>query len=278
MARAQYNSWLYVWADGDNPGAGSQSVDSTGLNGNWIKLSDAFKAEHDTPGGTHKASSIKRQYLDGTTADKVIDGASLEKDASVGIRIKAYASGTDGVQKSHLNPNVADASTIEKDAGVGLRIKDAGVTGAKLAAGVVDATTIEISANALRIKDDGVTAPKISHDNNRTKTVLQFTVESVANGTYAKFGGLQTTASYGPSMPRAGSITRMQIKSSTGGTDTKSANYGVKTFAAGDILSLLLTDSPITIEVIKNGSGNAIISSVIGGSTFIVLLELEFDD
>lgn len=266
---------LGTWVQGEKPGAGAQGSDSDGLNGNAYKIDVALGVGH-TAAGAHKANAITATAL----AAGCVDGASIQGAAGSAIAIKTYATGTDGVQKTHLNPNVADASTLEKDASVGLRIKDAGVTGAKLASSVADGTTIELSGGSLRIKDDGVTAPKISHDNNRTKALLQFTVESNVSGTWAKFGGLQTSGSYAPAMPRAGSVTKVAIRSSSGISFSTSQAYGNKTFAAGDTLTIQFTDSPYSFDVMKNGSsmtfGTTIGTPTISSWMFVV--EVEFDD
>lgn len=123
------NLSLGTWTDGENPGAGSQTVDNTGLNGNWLKLDAAVGTEHNA-NGTHKddkiaGASIKAAFADGSTLE--MSAATSTKT----IRVK-----DDGVTGAKLNANVVDDSTLEVSAATGtktLRIKDSGVTQAKMA-------------------------------------------------------------------------------------------------------------------------------------------------
>ena len=111
------NGNLGMWDLGDNPGAGSKSVDNDALNGNWQKL-DALFVTHDSA-GAHKAAVIENTMLN----SNVVDNASLE--LSTNLRIKAL-----GVQNTMLNSNVVDDSTLEHNSGT-LRVKDDGITPAK---------------------------------------------------------------------------------------------------------------------------------------------------
>jgi hypothetical protein len=113
---------LGTWPDAENPGAGSQSVDSTGLNGNFIKLDTAVGSHHNAD-GTHKAN--------------IIDKASLKT-------------------------TVADASTIELDGTNGLQVKDAGITAAKLATDAVETLKIKAAnVTAVKLATDSVEEAKI---------------------------------------------------------------------------------------------------------------------
>jgi hypothetical protein len=78
------NLGLGTWLQGENPGAGSQSVDGTGLNGNWLKLDLAVGTEH-YPSGLHKTNIIDK----GNCKTSIADGSSIELNASVGLRVKA---------------------------------------------------------------------------------------------------------------------------------------------------------------------------------------------
>src|SRR3989304_9047637 len=119
---------LGTWLDGENPGAGSQSVDSTGLNGNWSKL-DKFGVEHNAD-GTHKAAVIDGANLKSTAAD----GSTLEQDATTKkLKIKDL-----GVSTGKIADNAVTT----------LKIADGQITAAKLAAtqnvtfGTVTCTTL----------------------------------------------------------------------------------------------------------------------------------------
>lgn len=131
MARVGTPNWgLGTWLQGENPGAGSQTVDNTGLNGNWIKL-DKIGVEH-YPDGTHIEDIIDKDNL----KTSVCDGASTEKDATVGIRVKAL-----GILSSMLGAGAVIAGKI-----LG--------TGAGKA---VDGVTIGLNgSNELEVIDDSI--------------------------------------------------------------------------------------------------------------------------
>lgn len=103
---------LGTWTDGENPGAGSQSVDSTGLNGNQIKLDNALGTQHNVD-GTHKSDVIDGINIKASA----VDGATLETTAATGTK------------------------TIRvKDGGIGTaKIADAAITAVKLANNVIAA-------------------------------------------------------------------------------------------------------------------------------------------
>ncbi len=149
------NLSLGTWADGENPGAGSQTVNNSGLNGNWLKLDTAVGTEHNTD-GTHKddkiaGSSIKAAFADGST---------LEMSASTGskaIRVK-----DDGVTGAKLNSNVVDNTTLEVSASSGtktIRIKDGGVATAKIADAAVTTAKLEYKEYAAYLNQSGTSAP-----------------------------------------------------------------------------------------------------------------------
>lgn len=178
---------LGMWNQGDNPGAGSKTVDNDGLNGNWQKIDTAVGTEHNT-NGTHIANSIVIGYLNSNT----MDGSSLEYNAG-GCRIKAS-----GVQGSMLNSNTADGSTLELS-GTTLRIKDLGVTTAKINASAV--TTAKIA-------DDNVTTDKLEYSeyialisqsgtSNPTVTVIKNTLSGAPTWTRTGVGTYQYTLGAG---------------------------------------------------------------------------------
>lgn len=152
---------LGCWLDGENPGAGSQTVDNTGLNGNWIKLDTAVGMEHN-PDGTHKPDKIDGPSLKTTVAD----GSSLEATGTPRkLQVKAL-----GIQKGHINSNVADADSLQKNGTSGaLEIKTI-KAGKLLGTGTgkaVDDSTINLNAsNELQVKDLGIPMAKLA-------TVLQ---------------------------------------------------------------------------------------------------------
>lgn len=250
MSRSQYSSWLYVWDDGDNPGAGSKVADSTGLNGNWVKISDAFKAEHNTPGGAHADAVIGKNNLKTSAAD----GSTIELDASVGLRIKDA-----GVTKAKLATAVADASTIELHATNGLQVKDAGVTGAKLkqtgTGAVVDETTLEFASNEMQIKDAGVTFAKVA-EAARRKFVFTLTFAYNYSGNTYSANGKTITGTYGYVMPFDGEILSFSVCKTDGGTASASIPdvYDSEDISAGAVIGVGETVGGGYHIVLANGS------------------------
>jgi hypothetical protein len=152
---------LGCWLDGENPGAGSQTVDNTGLNGNWIKLDTGVGTGHN-PDGSHKADVIDGPSLKTTT----VDGTSLK---ATGTPRKLSVNEL-GIQKTHINSNVPDGDSLQKNSTSGqLEIKTV-KAGKLLGTGTgkaVDDSTINLNAsNELQQKDFGTTMGKLA-------TVLQ---------------------------------------------------------------------------------------------------------
>jgi hypothetical protein len=165
------------------------------LNGNWLKLDTAVGVGHNAD-GSHKSGVIDKAQL----ATSVADGSTIEKDVSVGLKVK-----DGGITKTQLATTVADASTIEKDASVGLRIKDGGVTKAKLATAAADATTIELDSGVgLRVKDGGITLAKLSGENPARQHVYMVTDESST----IKNNGLTMNTTNGIPFPVSGHVVR----------------------------------------------------------------------
>ena len=266
---------LGTWLDGENPGAGSQSVDNTGLNGDKIKLDVAVGTGH-TVAGAHKADVIDGPSLKTTAAD----GATLQLTGSpLKLSVKS-----DGVQGTHLNANVVDNDSLEVSAGTGvktLRIKTI-KAGKILGTGTgkaLDNTTIDLNgSNEVEVKDAGVTSTKISHDNTRTKILLTFSIDAVTG--FGQIGGVVTNNTQGVPMPRAGCITAVSGCTAAGSVTTGTTAYSLVSnghFAAGARLTVLDDKTGLVIPKI-NGSFVTYPSISAGAMTVLVTLEIEFDN
>ena len=144
---------LGTYTDGEYPGAGSQSVDSDGLNGNALKIDRAVGTEHNAD-GSHKANVIKGSNLVQTGGDSVVDGATLEFNAN---KIRAKDGGI-------------SAAKLATDAVETLKIKDANVTAAKLAADAVETAKIkDANVTAIKLAADAVETAKIKNSHVTTE-------------------------------------------------------------------------------------------------------------
>ena len=158
---------LGTFLDGEYPGAGSQSVDNDGLNGNMIKIDRAIGTEHNAD-GSHKANVIKGSNLVQAGGDAVVDGVTIEFNANK-VRVKdagiTYAKiqnisatnkllGRKTVGAGVTEEIGIDGSTIEIHATNGLQVKDAGIPAAKLAADAVETA---------KIKNSNVTTEKLEY-------------------------------------------------------------------------------------------------------------------
>jgi hypothetical protein len=156
MARvATPNLSMGTWLDGDNPGAGSQTVDSTGLNGNFIKLDTAVGVGH-TAAGAHKGGVIDGPNLAATA----VDASSIQlSGAPLKLSVKAL-----GIVASMLAAGAVIAGKLADGAiEQASRIADGIITGAKLAAGTI--TSTQLAPNAVvtaGITDGNVTDAKFS--------------------------------------------------------------------------------------------------------------------
>ena len=189
---ATSNLGLGTFLDGENPGAGSQTIRSTGLNDLAVELDIAVGTEHNAD-GTHKANKI---------------------------------------DKAQLKTTVADGSTIEKDATVGLRVKDAGITAAKLAAnaiavgddtvqakaiaapmladGCIDVGGLKIAAGALKAADYGalsvtaaaIAANTITSDKLEYKTLRGYLNQASTGDPVLTI--VKNTLGYTPTVSRTG--------------------------------------------------------------------------
>lgn len=265
---------LGTWTDGENPGAGSQSVDNTGLNGDKIKIDTAVGTEHNAD-GTHKADKIDGPSLKTTVAD----GSSLEATGTPRkIQVKAL-----GIQKGHINSNVADGDSLQKNGTSGaLEIKTI-KAGKILGTGTgkaVDGSTIQLNgSNELELKDDGVTSAKISHDNTRTKLVLAFSIDPSTK--YGVIGNVVTTASVGVPMPRAGCVTAVSATDIAGTTATDTAAYNVSGgnhFAAGAKITVLDDGTGILYVKVNGSSLGDPITGTTQALSSLATVEIEFDD
>jgi hypothetical protein len=259
---------LGTWTLNEHPGAGAQGSDSNLLNGNWYKLDVAVGVGHNAD-GSHKSNVIGANQI----STGVRDGTSI-----IGGGGSALSINTGGVQKSHLNTNVADATTIEKDASVGLRIVALGVTGAKLkqtgAGAVVDESTLEFSSDKMRVKDGGLAGVKLAQGNNRTKILIPFYINAADE--FARVSGVIMTSSMCLTFPRACSVTAVSTCDSAGATYTDTVSYGTWPVSVGQKVFVKHYNSGAHLLVVVNGTGSDLDLGV--GFTFPVMgvLEVEF--
>ena len=262
---------LGTWLDNENPGAGSQTVDNTGLNGDKIKLDIAIGTEHNA-NGTHKADKIDGPSLKTTVAD----GSSIEATGTPRkLQVKAL-----GIQNSHINSNVADADSLEKDGTSGkLQIK-AVKAGKILGVGTgkaVDGATIGLnSSNELEVKDNGVAAAKIAHDNTRTKLLLVFGVDGATN--YGVINGVVTSASVGVPIERAGCVTAVTVVDTAGVVAGDTAAYnasGTNHFAAHSKITFQIDASVLIVKINGTGISDPVTAPV--GTAALVTIEIELD-
>jgi hypothetical protein len=250
---------LGTWQQGENPGGGSQVADSNLLNGNWYKLDVGVFTEHGT---------------DGTHNNDVIDGPNLKTTVCDGTSIQL----TGAPLELSIKDLGVTSGKIAANAVIAGKIADGGVnTAAKIAAGIVGPTQLATSAvETAKINDDAVTAPKISHDNKRTKVCFVFAFPTDAGG-YGYAAGTICTASLGVPMPQAGSITRISVCNDSGSVSSANSAYGTDTFSQGDKLTVWLeTAAADTYEARINDVNLLEIER--GGNSAMVTVEVEFDD
>jgi len=273
MARvATTNLNLGMWLDGENPGAGSQSVDSTGLNGDKIKIDLALGTEHD-PAGTHKADKIDGPSLKTTVAD----GSTLQASGTP----RKLSVKSEGIQGTHLNANVVDNDSLEVSASTGVktvRIKTI-KAGKLLGSGTgkaVDGSTIQLNgSNELEVKDASVTGPKISHTNTRTKVVLAFGID--VSTAYGTVGTIVTSLTLGVPMRLPGCVTGVSAISAAGTVVSKALTYSVSSadhFNAGAKITVFNASG--TIHWYINGTDGTDVLAL-GADAKLVTLDIEFD-
>ena len=265
MARvATTNLNLGTWVDNENPGAGSQTVDNNGLNGNALKLDVAIGTEHNT-NGTHKSNIIDKGNLKTT----VCDGSTLEKDGTVGLRIKDL-----GVTSAKISANAVIAGKLADGAiETAARIVDAIITGAKLVAATI--TGAKVAANTL-------TSANEHHDNGSRKNYFTFGgVNAASVSTVLNQQGVVV----GIAMVRACCVTGFSVRTSGGNTHVPGTGWTYTTsgafhFAANDVLTVVC-DGTGAIDVYKNGGTKAggVTGVATGASLSVVAtVEVENDD
>ncbi len=265
------NLGIGTWLDNEYPGAGSQTVANTGLNGNWLLLDAAVGTQHNAD-GSHKPNIIKGSNLVQSGADSVVDGVTL------GFNSNKMEAKDAGITYAKIQ-NISAPNKL-----LGRKTAGAGAT-EEIS---IDGNTLEIHAtNGLQAKDLGVTAAKISRDNTRTKQVFTFAwTTAVGANVWAACNGRVFDGSLdGIVMSRPGTITRVEffyIYSSMTQNDTITAAYGAAGygFVRGDRLGGKITGSVSNYQlnlmknssiVVANNSARAISD---GG---YMTVEVEFD-
>lgn len=137
---------LGTWTDGEDPGAGSQTVDSDGVNGDRLKLDTSVGAGH-TKAGAHKDDIIDGRNI----KSSAVDGATLDVSASSGVKVlKVKDTGIDTAQLKDsavttvkIANNAVDSTKLKSSASVDAdravttdHIRDAAITASKLAGGI----------------------------------------------------------------------------------------------------------------------------------------------
>jgi len=266
---------LGTWAEGEHPGAGSQTeATGSGLNENWLVLDAAVGVGH-TTAGAHKSNVITGANLVQTGTGKVADDSTLEFAANM-LQVKDA-----GISGAKLGLTAADGTTLEV-ASSAMRIKDGGVIAGKLLGSgsgkAVDNVGIGLNgSNELQLLDDGITASKICHDNARTKVCITFGGQS---GYYGYIGSQACSATVGWVAPRAGCITYVCGVDSTGvkmAEDYAYSTTSTQHFVAGDILSAYHKSGDWT-GVAKNGAQCAYVPEEITNNFGVLVVEVEFDD
>jgi hypothetical protein len=285
MSKALYSNWLIVADDGDHAGAGSKTVDSTGWNGNWIKITNAFQLEHNTPDGSHKTNIIDGPNL----KDTIVDGVTLESYGNP-KKFRVRDRGLSGMKimlgnitadlmadgaiasASKILDGVITGAKIALRTITGNNLADATITAAKLADFCIDSVNklvdgliigTKIAANTItgsNVLSHTLGADKLAHDNTARKRTIVFDVSGITLAQYAKHDGVQLTASLGVPMRHSGSVTGV-ISCDSGGSVVYAAYpYGTYAFAAGDRLAVrgLATGGQysafVSFQLLKNGT------------------------
>lgn len=243
---------LGTWTDGENPGAGSQTIDNTGLNGNFIKLDTAIGTGH-TTAGAHKEDSIHKAALH----SDVVDGSTLEKDA-VNEYLKVKALGitaaqiaTDAVETAKIKDANVTAAKLATDSVETAKIKDANVTAAKLvdasitvtklAAGVPSKYLLYSEHRVAAITAGATPAAASEWTETATSPVNKIAVHFVKRST-SKYLRIFCDVTVSTSLPPNGEIGYIQIECD-GATATKSNPGGVSNFITTALdISGLITD------------------------------------
>lgn len=219
---------LGTYTDGEYPGAGSQTIDSDGLNGNMIKMDRAVGTEHNAD-GSHKSNVIKGSNLIQSGANSCVDGATLEFSSN-SIRVKA-----NGLTGSHMNQTAGqtvDGTTLEFNANA-IRVKDASISAAKLAT-------------------DAVTDAKILRGNNAIRQVQAFSKASTAAGFLAK-EGITMSNGQGMTLPHDFVITGLSFLDAAGVRENIDLGYDAGTYRIQSTECLSLYWSGTVLEIRKGG-------------------------
>ena len=257
------NHDLGMWAQGENPGAGTQDQAAVGkaLNDNWKKI-DNFAAGVNAD-GTFKSAVILPANLDPT----VVDGVTLDQDTST-KKLKVHAQGVDTPQLK--DGAVAAAKMATAAVGTGALI-DGAVTEPKLAAGAV-------STRALA--DHNVTDQKIAHGARARKVMFSFSILNLTAPGWASVNGILTSSGQGLPMTQPGSVTALYWSSSSpahGGATKPYASSGAYHFNAGDMLTVLAGGALFCTAVINASPLDWGVTVDVGGNV-IFTIEVEFDD
>ena len=246
---------LGTWLDNENPGAGSQTVDNNGLNGNAIKLDTGVFTEHNT-NGTHKSNIIDKGNLKTT----VCDGSTIEKDATVGLRIKDL-----GVTSAKIAANAVIAGKLADGAvETAARIVDAIITGAKLVAATI---------TGAKIASHTVAASNLTQDNNARK------LHYIFSGTYT-FGAGE--ANNPLLVMRAGYITKIGcVKLDDSSTSQATIAYGTSGYHLTANVPLVLNANATTVGKIDIYHNAALVHQLSVTNTtgqYRLIIEVENDD
>lgn len=266
-----------LWTQGENPSAGNQSFSDftdKGLNGNFKRLWRAIRLVLAYDG------SLNSSVITGTSLNSnVADGTSIRKNGSNQLEVMYDASvdANRAISTNHIKNSAVTTDKIANDAVDSTKLKDDASVDANRAV-----TTNHIRDSAIttaKIADDAVTAAKLPHDNNRTKIILTFAFDATSAGTYAKVDGVQTTASAGIAMRKAGSVTGSTYCNSTGTVSVSTHLYGTYTFAAGDIFTVYIVSatSPYQYRLLKNGGSFISYYAQVTNPSFMTF-DIEFDD
>ena len=258
------NLSLKTFADGDNPGAGSQTTSSgnTGLNANALIIDTALGTFHNAD-GSHKANAVTGSCL----AASIVDNSSLQLSSNQ-LSIKAL-----GVLTSHIALlNITNALIANQTILPAKMDSNAATSGYPLIAGATTPSYAQLTATG--IAANTITGSLVSQSNNVRKMLLVFYKSSSATG-YAQHSGVTMTSTLGVPMTRAGSITGVSWYSPS---DTIGANatasHGTYNFAIGDRITVSQT-SGTAIYTKINDTNKLSVSDTSFTSGFITV-EIEF--
>jgi len=167
------NLALGTFLDGENPGAGSQTVlaGNTGLNANWLILDQSIGTEH-LANGVHKSNVIdgpmlKTTSVDGSTID--LSGSPLKlRVKALGITSAQLAAASvmagkiapNGVSAANqFAPGVVNTAALASDAVTTVKVVDGNITTAKIANAAVTTAKFDFKEYSARVSQSGTAAP-----------------------------------------------------------------------------------------------------------------------